>query len=124
MTTADPGLAPFRAPFAPADEPIAAAFLAEAGRDAAAERRVDACAGRLVEAIRASAGGLGGIEDFLRAYSISTREGLALMVLAEALLRVPDALTTEQLREREIAPRERKPLSEIALTALDTPLTF
>ena len=103
MTKADPGLAPFRAPFAPADEPIAAAFLAEAGRDVAAERRVDACARRLVEAIRASAGGLGGIEDFLHAYSISTREGLALMVLAEALLRVPDALTADRLIEDKLA---------------------
>ena len=103
MTKANPGLAPFRAPFAPADEPIAAAFLAEAGRDAAAERRVDACARRLVEAIRASAGGLGGIEDCLHAYSISTREGLALMVLAEALLRVPDTLTADRLIEDKLA---------------------
>jgi len=31
------------------------------------------------------------------------------------------ALPNDQLREREIAPRQRKPLSEIALTALDTP---
>ena len=45
----------------------------------------------LVEAIRAKADGLGGVEDFLHAYSLSTKEGLALMVLAEALLRVPDA---------------------------------
>ena len=82
---------------------MAAAFLAEAGRDAAAERRVDARARRLVEAIRASAGGLGGIEDFLHAYSISTREGLALMVLAEALLRVPDALTADRLIEDKLA---------------------
>jgi RHH-type proline utilization regulon transcriptional repressor/proline dehydrogenase/delta 1-pyrroline-5-carboxylate dehydrogenase len=103
VTTTDPGLAPFQAPFAPADEAIAAAFLAEAGRDAAAERRIDACARRLVEAIRARAGGLGGIEDFLHAYSISTREGLALMVLAEALLRVPDALTADRLIEDKLA---------------------
>jgi nitroreductase len=33
----------------------------------------------------------------------------------------PDALTNEQMREREIAPRQRKPLSEIALTSLDKP---
>ena len=102
MTT-DSGFAPFRAPFAPADEPIAAAFLAETSRDAAAERRVDAQARRLVEAIRARAGGLGGIEDFLHAYSLSTREGLALMVLAEALLRVPDALTADRLIEDKLA---------------------
>ncbi len=103
MTEGPPGLRPLRAPFAPADEPLAAAFLAEAGRDDAAERRIDARARRLVEAIRAGAGGLGGIEDFLHAYSLSTKEGLALMVLAEALLRVPDALTADRLIEDKLA---------------------
>ena len=58
---------------------------------------------RLVEAIRARAGGLGGIEDFLHAYSLSTKEGLALMVLAEALLRVPDAATADRLIEDKLA---------------------
>ena len=48
-------------------------------------------------------GGLGGIEDFLREYSLSTREGLALMVLAEALLRVPDAATADRLIEDKLA---------------------
>jgi RHH-type proline utilization regulon transcriptional repressor/proline dehydrogenase/delta 1-pyrroline-5-carboxylate dehydrogenase len=103
MTKEAPGLAPFRAPFAPPDEPLAAGFLADAGRDGAAEGRIDARARRLVAAIRARAGGLGGIEDFLRAYSLSTREGLALMVLAEALLRVPDALTADRLIEDKLA---------------------
>src|SRR5437899_614179 len=82
---------PFAATYAPPDEAIAARLLAEAPRAADAERRIDARAARLVEAIRARAGGLGGVEDFLREYSLSTKEGLALMVLAEALLRVPDA---------------------------------
>jgi nitroreductase len=36
----------------------------------------------------------------------------------------PAAITNEQMREREIAPRERKPLSEIALTSLDTPFSI
>ena len=58
---------------------------------------------RLVEAIRARAGGLGGIEDFLHDYSLSTKEGLALMVLAEALLRVPDAATADRLIEDKLA---------------------
>ncbi len=93
----------FQAPFAPPDEELAARFLAGAGREAAAERRIDARAGALVEAIRARAGGLGGIEDFLHAYSLSTREGLALMVLAEALLRVPDAATADRLIEDKLA---------------------
>lgn len=34
----------------------------------------------------------------------------------------PAAIANEQMRQREIAPRERKPLSVIALTALDKPL--
>ena len=59
-----------------------------------------------MEAIRAKTGGLGGlggIEDFLHAYSLSTKEGLALMVLAEALLRVPDAATADRLIEDKLA---------------------
>src|SRR5499426_3399508 len=45
----------------------------------------------------------GGFEDFLHAYSLSTKEGLALMVLAEALLRVPDAATADRLIEDKLA---------------------
>jgi RHH-type proline utilization regulon transcriptional repressor/proline dehydrogenase/delta 1-pyrroline-5-carboxylate dehydrogenase len=93
----------FQAPYAPPDEDLAAGFLAGATRASAAERRIDARARALVEAIRAKAGGLGGIEDFLHAYSLSTREGLALMVLAEALLRVPDAATADRLIEDKLA---------------------
>jgi RHH-type proline utilization regulon transcriptional repressor/proline dehydrogenase/delta 1-pyrroline-5-carboxylate dehydrogenase len=39
----------------------------------------------------------------LHAYSLSTKEGLALMVLAEALLRVPDAATADRLIEDKLA---------------------
>src|SRR5215475_13399776 len=93
----------FNAPYAPPDEAIAASLMAQTGRAAEAERRIDAYARHLIEGIRANAGGLGGIEDFLHAYSLSTREGLALMVLAEALLRVPDAATADRLIEDKLA---------------------
>ena len=101
---------PFRAPYAPADETIAARLLDAAARDGAAEARVDERASRLVAAIRARAGGLvgglggglGGVEDFLHAYALSTKEGLALMVLAEALLRVPDTDTADALIEDKL----------------------
>jgi RHH-type transcriptional regulator, proline utilization regulon repressor / proline dehydrogenase / delta 1-pyrroline-5-carboxylate dehydrogenase len=96
-------LPPFRASYAPPDEDLAAQFLADAARETAAEHRVDARARRLVEAIRAKTGGLGGVDDFLHAYALSTEEGLALMVLAEALLRVPDAATADQLIEDKLA---------------------
>ncbi len=100
---AEPSLPPFRAPFAPPDDELARLLLADAARGSAAESDVDARARRLVEAIRAKAGGLGGVEDFLHAYSLSTKEGLALMVLAEALLRVPDAATADRLIEDKLA---------------------
>ncbi len=103
MTGLDPALPPFRAPLAPPDEELAAGLLAEAAPDDATERRIDARARTLVEAIRARTGGLGGIEDFLHAYSLSTKEGLALKVLAEALLRVPDAATADRLIEDKLA---------------------
>ena len=106
MTGLNPALPPFRAPLAPPDEELARGLLADAAHDDATERRIDARARTLVEAIRAKTGGLGGlggIEDFLHAYSLSTKEGLALMVLAEALLRVPDAATADRLIEDKLA---------------------
>ena len=101
---------PLRAPYAPPDEVIAAELLASASRRSDAEARIDARATRLVKAIRARTGGLGGVEDFLHAYALSTKEGLALMVLAEALLRVPDAetaiaLTADQLGRADFAAK-------------------
>jgi RHH-type proline utilization regulon transcriptional repressor/proline dehydrogenase/delta 1-pyrroline-5-carboxylate dehydrogenase len=103
LTTTFP---PFRAPYAPADEDMAAVFLKAAPGPPEAEARIDARTARLVEAIRvkhAGVGAVGGIDDFLREYSLSTREGLALMVLAEALLRVPDALTADRLIEDKLS---------------------
>src|ERR1700732_3734733 len=106
-TGADPepsfGAPGFCAPYAPPDEEIASRLLAQAARPAAAEARIDRLATGLIEAIRRSTGGLGGIEDFLHAYSLSTKEGLALMVLADALLRVPGAATADRLIEDKLA---------------------
>ena len=92
----------FSAPYAAPDAEIAARWLAEPPRASAAEVRIDQLATHLIEAIRRRTGGLGGIEDFLHAYSLSTKEGLALMVLAEALLRVPDAVTADRLIEDKL----------------------
>src|SRR5260370_22857654 len=94
---------PFRAAYAPADEDLAATLLKAAPLPPDAEALVDARAGALVGAIRARAGGVGGVEDFLREYALSTKQGLALMVLAEALLRVPDAATADRLIEDKLS---------------------
>ncbi|RUO62899.1 L-proline dehydrogenase /delta-1-pyrroline-5-carboxylate dehydrogenase [Pseudidiomarina planktonica] len=51
---------------------------------------------KLVEQVRARAGG-GGVDAFLQEYSLDTQEGIMLMCLAEALLRIPDAATADAL---------------------------
>src|SRR5882762_4899725 len=93
---------PFGAPYAPDDRMIAADLLQAARLDAAQERRIDGTASGLIEAIRTNDDPLGGVEDMLREFALSTREGLALMVLAEALLRVPDAHTADQFIEDKL----------------------
>jgi len=93
---------PFNPPFAEDDKAIAARLLASSRLSPERERRVDERAARLIEAIRAKGGGLGGVEEMLREYALSTKEGLALMVLAEALLRVPDAATADRLIEDKL----------------------
>ncbi len=56
----------------------------------------------LVEALRAK-GGRGGVEGLIQEYSLSTHEGVALMCLAEALLRIPDPATRDALIRDKIA---------------------
>ncbi|NOX74850.1 MAG: bifunctional proline dehydrogenase/L-glutamate gamma-semialdehyde dehydrogenase PutA [Alphaproteobacteria bacterium] len=65
--------------------------------------RTHARATDLVRAIRADSNP-GLMEVFLAEYGLSTDEGVALMCLAEALLRVPDATTMDALIEDKIAP--------------------
>ncbi len=66
---------------------------------------ISAEAATLVQAIRDnSEPGL--MEQFLGEYGLSTTEGVALMCLAEALLRVPDAETIDALIQDKIAPAD------------------
>ena len=96
----------FHAAYAPPDEELARRFLSEVPSPLGnAAARIDALATRLIEAVREKRAAIGGVEDFLHAYSLSTKEGLALMVLAEALLRVPDAATADRLIEDKLAGR-------------------
>lgn len=77
--------------------------LADLDRDTRA--RICRRAVELVRDIRSqSSPGL--MEVFLAEYGLSTEEGIALMCLAEALLRVPDAETIDALIEDKIAPSD------------------
>jgi RHH-type transcriptional regulator, proline utilization regulon repressor / proline dehydrogenase / delta 1-pyrroline-5-carboxylate dehydrogenase len=101
--TSDIAFPRFAAPYAPPDEPIAAELLRRAALGAEAEARIDRLGARLIRAVRAKrTARIGGLEDLLREYSLSSEEGLALMVLAEALLRVPDSWTADRLIEEKI----------------------
>ncbi|WOK37470.1 bifunctional proline dehydrogenase/L-glutamate gamma-semialdehyde dehydrogenase PutA [Sphingomonas sp. C3-2] len=57
----------------------------------------------LVHAARASARKQGVVESFLQQFALGTNEGLALMCLAEALLRTPDAETRDRLIAEKIS---------------------
>lgn len=93
---------PFSAPYAGDDDRLIRQFAARTSFSPAQDAAIDQRARRMINAIRDGGGKVGGVEDFLREYGLSTREGLALMVLAEALLRVPDALTQDRLIEDKL----------------------
>ena len=80
-------------------------LLAEAGLGTDQRAKISLDAASLVGSIREhSEPGL--MEKFLGEYGLSTKEGVALMCLAEALLRVPDAETIDALIQDKIAPAD------------------
>ncbi|UUX97459.1 trifunctional transcriptional regulator/proline dehydrogenase/L-glutamate gamma-semialdehyde dehydrogenase [Aquabacterium sp. J223] len=82
-------------------EPEAVAALLDAARlPEAASREAQALALRLAAALRERPTGFGRaawVQGLLQRYSLSSDEGVALMCLAEALLRIPDAATRDAL---------------------------
>src|SRR5207247_9677840 len=95
-------------PERPAADAVREAFLADetdsvtrlleaAALSEEASTRVSARARRWVEAVRARHASSAGMESFLHQYDLSTQEGVLLMCVAEALLRIPDAATADRL---------------------------
>lgn len=80
------------------DEPTLIKMLCKAGAlnaEQAASTR--AKASTLMHAVREARKKATGIDSFLAQYALSSEEGIALMCLAEALLRVPDAENRDRL---------------------------
>jgi RHH-type proline utilization regulon transcriptional repressor/proline dehydrogenase/delta 1-pyrroline-5-carboxylate dehydrogenase len=71
--------------------------------DAAQSRRIERAAVGLAQSVRAARPAALSAESFLRHYGLSTREGIALMCVAEALLRIPDAQTADALLREKLA---------------------
>jgi RHH-type proline utilization regulon transcriptional repressor/proline dehydrogenase/delta 1-pyrroline-5-carboxylate dehydrogenase len=60
-------------------------------------KKIQGTAANLVRAVRRQAAKEGGIDAFLQQYDLSSEEGVLLMCIAEALLRIPDADTADRL---------------------------
>ena len=71
------------------------AEIADAGDSVRA--RIQETAAGLVRSVRKNAEKEGGIDAFLQQYDLSSEEGVLLMCIAEALLRIPDADTADRL---------------------------
>ncbi len=81
-----------------ADEASLVCKLADAADPGESGRKkIQATATQLVAAVRRNSKTDGGIEAFLQQYDLSSAEGVLLMCIAEALLRIPDADTADRL---------------------------
>ncbi len=105
MTTLTPIRAAMRKAIL-ADQPARIAALTTTANLTPQDRTtISTRAAALIRQVRA-AGRSGLTEIFLAEYGLSTDEGVALMCLAEALLRVPDTETIDALIEDKIAPSD------------------
>ncbi|MBI1179006.1 MAG: bifunctional proline dehydrogenase/L-glutamate gamma-semialdehyde dehydrogenase PutA [Alphaproteobacteria bacterium] len=85
------------------DETEAVSRLLPLARLSPAEKaQTERVARDLVTAARAGRRRQGGIDRFMQEYDLSTAEGIALMCVAEALLRIPDNATVDRLIESRI----------------------
>ncbi len=88
-------------------------LLVQAKMDTTARQRIQDQATHLVEAVRQNRTGKGGVDAFLRQYDLSSQEGMVLMCLAEALLRIPDADTADKLiRDKLLSGKWQEHLGE------------
>lgn len=69
-------------------------------------QRIAMMAQSLVQTVRQKRMGKAGIDTLLVAYSLSSEEGIALMCMAEALLRIPDSKTRTLLIRDKLAARD------------------
>ncbi|MFT3986431.1 proline dehydrogenase family protein [Aestuariivirga sp.] len=81
-------------------------LAAEAALSAEDRKRVAELARQLVAAVRAGRRQQGGIDAFMQEYSLSSEEGVVLMCLAEALLRIPDGGTADRLIADKIGGKD------------------
>jgi RHH-type proline utilization regulon transcriptional repressor/proline dehydrogenase/delta 1-pyrroline-5-carboxylate dehydrogenase len=87
--------AALRLAYRPEENEVVQSRLEQARMAAAQQGEATAIARTLVKAVRGHKAA--GLDAFLQAYDLGSDEGIALMCLAEALLRIPDAETADDL---------------------------
>lgn len=98
QAAAQPGAIPYINDLYLADEErLVCELAAAADLGDAARAKIAETAAQLVTAVRRAKANDGGIEAFLQQYDLSSEEGVLLMCIAEALLRIPDADTADKL---------------------------
>ncbi|MCB9983803.1 MAG: bifunctional proline dehydrogenase/L-glutamate gamma-semialdehyde dehydrogenase PutA [Rhodospirillales bacterium] len=93
----------FSSYFALSEEQAVRALLEDFSWERPRARRIVKDATQLIEAVRGRGPEAGQIESFMRDFALDTEEGLALMTLAEALLRIPDKETRAALIRDKVA---------------------
>ncbi|MEM7501158.1 MAG: bifunctional proline dehydrogenase/L-glutamate gamma-semialdehyde dehydrogenase PutA [Pseudomonadota bacterium] len=76
---------------------LVAELAALADVSASVSERVQRTATDLVRSVRRRSAQEGGLDAFMQQYDLSSKEGVLLMCIAEALLRIPDAATADRL---------------------------
>src|SRR5216684_774314 len=99
----------------PEAEAVRRLLAFQPGKDVS--RRVTSLALRFAQRVRAAPPGALSAESFLRHYGLSTREGVALMCVAEALLRIPDAPTADALLREKFSQGDWAPSRDDRLLA-------
>ena len=97
LLPADPDGAAIRAAFLAEERATVGRLAGEAAVDAARSASISERARTWVEAVRERRQTIAGVESFLHQYDLSTEEGVLLMCVAEALLRIPDVDTADLL---------------------------
>lgn len=85
------------------DEPAAVQALLARVEPLRAQHTASARRAETLIAQQRAKGSASAVEAFLQSYGLSTQEGIALLCLSEALLRIPDSVTADQLIEDTFA---------------------
>ena len=89
-----------------AEGPVVRELLASCPYDESTAMAIERSAAQLVQEVRADRRQRTLLDSFLKEYGLDNKEGVALMCLAEALLRIPDKETADRLIADKIVPAE------------------